>query len=213
MTQQNRETLTGVVNGHIAGSVTSPTKLFFRLPGQDKDVGLNMWRDKETKAENPVFLSLIQEYGDMKNLEGYEATVEVVKGSDYVKNGVFQSYQYTLYSLVRGEHVGKSTPSRQPSTQRFASYSEDRPSTAAGDRVEGIRLGGTRTGAFGHAGIWAQYWLSIQTGPVTREQYMDEVVITARELTPRLFDIDAVPKSSASEPIDDPFEVQDRFKE
>ena len=139
MTQQNRETLTGVVNGHIAGSVTSPTKLFFRLPGQDKDVGLNMWRDKETKAENPVFLSLIQEYGDMKNLEGYEATVEVVKGSDYVKNGVFQSYQYTLYSLVRGEHVGKSTPSRQPSTQRFASYSEDRPSTAAGDRVEGIR--------------------------------------------------------------------------
>ena len=165
-----------------------PNKFMFLEDGKESTVYLNMWRDFNTKAEAIYIKPLIAEYGSLEDLIGYRAKIYAVRQQDNKSNG---KHQYALKSIEVGSNVGKPQVKQavRATTNRFAGSSDNR-SSSAGDRVEGIRLGGTRSMAIEITKEWMSIWYSYQEN-VTRHQYLQEAKITAKEATVLFYDIDA----------------------
>ena len=190
--QNNIIEMEGIIEGYKAEDGKSPHKFFFLEDGKESTVVLQMWWDFNSKEEKAYIKPLIEEYGSLKELIGYKATVYVVEQKPQTDSeGNFVRSQYALSSITVGSNVGKPEGKQavRATTNRFAGSSDNR-SSSAGDRVEGIRLGGTRSMAIEITKEWMSIWYSYQEN-VTRHQYLQEAKITAKEATVLFYDIDA----------------------
>ena len=193
--QNNIFRIDGIIEGYLAENGNAPHKFFFLEEGKEATSILNMWPDFNTKAEAPYIKPLIEEYGNLKDLIGYKATVEVAKQKDSDDG----RSQYALKKIDLESYIGKPEIKQavRPTTNRVAGSSDNRPSSA-GDRVEGIRLGGTRSMAIEITKEWMSIWYPQQEN-VTRTQYLQEAKSTAKEATVLFYGIDAT--SGVPEPF------------
>ena len=124
--QNNIIEMEGIIEGYKAEDGKSPHKYFFLEDGKESTVVLNMWRDFNSKEEKAYIKPLIEEYGSLKELIGYKATVYVVEQKPQTDSeGNFVRSQYALSSITVGSNVGKPQVKQavRATTNRFAGSS------------------------------------------------------------------------------------------
>ena len=99
--QNNIIEMEGIIEGYKAEDGKSPHKFFFLEDGKESTVVLNMWRDFNSKEEKAYIKPLIEEYGSLKDLIGYKATVYLVEQKPQTDlEGNFVRSQYALSSIT-----------------------------------------------------------------------------------------------------------------